>query len=155
MINALADVQDAVCGDADAGQREFENFQRWLVRSCLLGCNDLVKSDSQLRLSADEEIVVHIGNNGQSETFLKFTKRAHRVRPGLPMRQRLWQRLSFGFCRGESKLFAELPYDRLQHFAIMAILPLLGASFEVAVKPQDGGIVRVVAAGRKNAVNAA
>src|SRR6267154_2998442 len=94
MINALADVQDAVCGDADARQGEFENFQRWLVGSCLLGCNDLVKFDSQLRLSADEEIVVHIGNNGQSEMFLKFPERAHRVRPGLPMGQRLWQRLN-------------------------------------------------------------
>src|SRR5712671_751949 len=155
MINALADVQDAVCGDADAGQREFENLQRWLVGSRLLGRNDLVKFDSQLRLSADEEVVVHIGNNGQSEMFLKFPERAHRVRPRFPMRQRLWQRLNFGFCCGESKLFAELPYDRLQHFAITAILSLLGASFEVAVKPQDGGIVRVLAVGRKNAVKAA
>ena len=55
----------------------------------------------------------------------------------------------------ESESFSELPHDRLKHFAIAAILSLLGVGFEVAVEPQDRGVVRVSAVGRKNAVHTA
>src|ERR1700688_2087375 len=108
-----------------------------------------------MRRGGGEKIVVHVGNNRQSETLLKFTKSAHRIRPRLPMRQGFWERFSFLVRWGESYLFSELTYDGLQRFAIAAIFPLLGASFEVAIKLEDRRISNVLAMRRQNAVHAA
>src|ERR1022692_774052 len=63
--------------------------------------------------------------------------------------------MGFLFRGHESKLLAKLLHYRLKKFAIAAILSLLGAGFEIAVELQDRGIVRVLAVGRKNAVQAA
>ncbi len=84
-----------------------------------------------------------------------MAERGYGVRPRLPFFHGLRQRAGFLIGRRESKSFSQLAYDRLKHLAILAILSLLGAGFEIAVELEDRGIVSVLAMGRKDAVQAA
>ena len=86
---------------------------------------------------------------------MELAERGYGVGPRLPLFQGLWQRTDFLVGGRESELFSELPHHGLKNFAIAAIFALLGAGFEIAVEPQDGGIVRVLSVGRENAVQAA
>lgn len=89
MVNALADVQNALAGSIDAMQRKLEDLRRRFIRACLLGRNDVIEGNSKLWQSAGEKIVVGFGNDRQLETLLEMAQRLNRVRPGLPIFQRV------------------------------------------------------------------
>jgi hypothetical protein len=84
VIDALAHVEHAVGGSLDSTQRQLEQFQRGLVGLSLLSGDDFVKFDSEQRTGAVEEIVVHVGEDGQAEAGLELAERGDSIGPGLP-----------------------------------------------------------------------
>ena len=133
MIDTLAHMQDVLGGNADAAQCEFKNLQGWFIGSRLLRRDDLIELHSELGQGRGKEIVVHVGNDGQTKAAPEFAECGYGVRPWLPFLQGLRQRADLLAAGLEPELLPELPHDRLKHLAIAAVLPLLSTGFEVAV----------------------
>ena len=152
MVNALADMQDAVRGSVDAVEGQFEELQGWLIGLALLGGNDIVEIDFESRTRGGEKVVVDIGENGEAEARFKLEERGHSIGPRLPGRKRLGERAGF-FGRGsESETGAEATDDRLEDFAVRMEFSLFGELLEVAVEFEQGRIVHDFVVCRKNAM---
>jgi hypothetical protein len=92
----------------------------------LLGGDDFVELDFQLRAGASEEIVVDVGENGQAKSGFELTESGDSVGPGLPGGKRIGQGTDFLHRWSEVKFIAELADYRLENFTIGAKWRLFG-----------------------------
>src|SRR5579863_3234908 len=74
VVDALADMENAVRGGLDACESQFENLQRRFVGLCLLSSNDLVEFHFELWPRSREKIVVHVGNNREAIAALELAQ---------------------------------------------------------------------------------
>ena len=152
MIEALAGVQNCAGGQADAAYCYLKNPLRRLIGFGLLRRNDLGEFNFQLGQSCREQVVIHIGDDGQRETLFELAQRSNRVGPRLPARQGFGKQARFVFCGGEAEFLSELAHHGPKNLTVGLELALLGPDFEVSKELQQPGVINFLAVGHENSV---
>src|ERR1700730_630235 len=145
-------MQNCAEGQAEAAYCYLKHPVRRLVSLGLLGRNDLGEVNFQLGQSCREQVVVHIGDDGQMETLFKLAQRSNRVGPRLPARQGFGKRARFLVCGYEAEFLSELAHHGLKNLTVGPELALLGPDFEISEELQERGVINFLAVVQENRV---